>query len=280
MMDLLVAVINFNTREALRRCLRSFPTSCRSAPMDILVIDNGSTDGSAAVVREEFGGRVQLLANRENIGFARAVNQALTWSRSRYLLILNADIEVRGAAVEALYDFMEATPRAGVAGAKLIGEDGALQHSCRRFYTPTAIVMRRTPLGRLFPRHGALRHHLMLDWDHAESRKVDWIQGACLMIRREAIEEVGPMDERFFLYFEDVDLCRRMAAGGWGVYYVPSAELLHRYQRLSYRGGLTRAKAHHLISAVRYFIKWHFILSRATSPLSRSGSPLPPRGDR
>jgi exopolysaccharide biosynthesis polyprenyl glycosylphosphotransferase len=255
-MDLTVAVINYDTREALERCLESMPVDVGGEPLQTLVVDNASPDGSANMVARRFGDRVKLLANRTNLGFARAVNQALEQSSTRYLLVLNADTEIPEGAIEALYDFMERTPTAGVAGGKLLDADGNLQHSCRGFYTLSTILLRRTPLGRLMPNHRALREHLMLDWDHDSERTVDWMQGACLMLRREAVEQVGAMDERFFLYFEDVDLCRRMAEGGWGVHYVPDAPFVHHYRRGSHGGLLSREKLHHIASGLRYWAKW------------------------
>ena len=256
-LDLTVVVINYNTREHLRRCLDSMPSTVHGEPLKVLVIDNASPDNSAAMVTARHRPSVELVANRANVGFARAVNQALARTSSRYLLVLNADIEVHEGALEALYDFMEQTPDAGLAGARLVDQDGNLQHSCRTFYSASAIALRRTPLGRLMPRHRALREHLMLDWDHDEARTVDWLQGACLMMRREALEQVSGMDERFFLYFEDVDLARRVADAGWGVHYVPEAELTHHYRRSSHGGLLSLEKLHHLVSGARYLTKWH-----------------------
>jgi len=255
-MDLAVAIINYNTREQLRRCLDALPARLHGEKLPVMVIDNASSDGSAPMVATQYRNRVRLLANNANIGFARAVNQALASSDTRYLLVLNADVEAREGAIAALRDFMERSPDVGIAGGKLVDSDGNLQYSCRRFYTPGAILMRRTPLGTLMPRHRALRDHLMLDWDHAEAREVDWLQGACLMIRREAIEAVGGMDERFFLYFEDVDLARRLPEAGYKVSYVPDAEFVHHYRRGSSGGVLNLERLHHLTSGLRYLSKW------------------------
>jgi hypothetical protein len=119
-----------------------------------------------------------------------------------------------------------------------------------------ALLFRRTILGRLFPRAKPLRRHLLLDDDHRSTRVVDWIIGACMMVRREALERVGAMDERFFLYFEDVDLCRRLHDAGWGVYYVPQARIVHGYRRGSHGRVVSVEKLHHALSSLRYFIKW------------------------
>ena len=256
-MDLTVAVINYNTREHLRRCLDSMPAEVGGAPLRLLVIDNASPDNSAAMVATHYRQRVELIANRANVGFARAVNQAMDKTSTRYVLVLNADIEVQPGALEALYEFMEQTPQAGMAGARLVDAEGNLQHSCRTFYTASTILMRRTPLGKLMPRNRPVREHLMLDWDHEDVRTVDWLQGACLMLRREAMEQIGGMDERFFLYFEDVDLARRMTEAGHGVFYVPDACLVHHYRRGSHGGLISSEKLHHISSGLRYLAKWH-----------------------
>jgi len=135
--------------------------------------------------------------------------------------------------------------------------DGKLQHSCRSFYTVSALLYRRTPLGKLFPRAKPLREHLMLDYDHETPRAVDWLIGACMLVRREALAMVGAMDERFFLYFEDIDWCYRMKNHGWSVYYVPSSVMVHTYERSSARSILHKPFLFHMLSLMRYYEKWN-----------------------
>ncbi len=254
-MDLSVAIINYNSRDQLRLCLDTLPEVVRGEPYRVLVIDNASSDGSSTMVTRRYGKRFEVIANKANLGFGRAVNQALEKTDTPYLLVLNADIEVQEGALESLLDFMERTPDAAVAGGQLLDDDGEVQPSCRTFYSATSIMMRRTPLGWLMPQSKAERDHLMLDWDHATERKVDWLQGACLMLRREAMEEVEGMDERFFLYFEDVDLAKRVAEAGYGVYYAPGAKFVHQYRRGSHGGVFNYERLHHLCSALRYLNK-------------------------
>jgi hypothetical protein len=195
------------------------------------------------------------------VGYARAVNQGLQATSADYVLILNPDIEVEPDAIARLVQAMEENPDAGLAGARLLNPDRTLQHSCRRFYTPGAMLLRRTFLGRLLPRHRALRAHLMLDWDHATQRDVDWLIGACLLARRRAIADVGPMDERFFLYFEDVDWCARMHLRGWQVLYVPDAVMIHHHRRESAHAGLLHpSRRMHLASVLRFYEKWSLFL--------------------
>jgi lipopolysaccharide/colanic/teichoic acid biosynthesis glycosyltransferase len=159
-----------------------------------------------------------------------------------------------------MVSFMDATPDAGIIGPKLVFEDGNLQYSCRRFYNWRVLILRRTFLGKVFPNARAARDHLMLDYDHATPRKVDWLLGACLLVRREAVESVGLMDERFFLYFEDVDWCYRMKQEGWAVYYYPDAIVVHSYARDSAQKVINRSFIAHLASLIRYYEKWNFVL--------------------
>jgi GT2 family glycosyltransferase len=261
--EISVAIVSYNTRDFLRRCLLTLAGSGTSRPLEIIVVDNDSGDGSPDMVRAEFPA-VRLLANRENAGYSRAVNQAIRTAAGRYVLVLNPDIEVLPGSVDALARFLDENPSTGIAGGKLLNHDGTLQYSCRTFYTLPTLLHRRTPLGRLFPNSRIVREHLMMDWDHENAREVDWMLGACLMVRVEAITDVGLMDERFFMYFEDVDWCYRMKQHGWKVVYVPDARMKHLHRRESAGGGLFNQRLlAHLNSMFRFFDKWNTLLYRA-----------------
>ncbi|MDZ4803665.1 MAG: glycosyltransferase [Candidatus Eisenbacteria bacterium] len=143
---------------------------------------------------------VQLIESPTNRGFAAGVNLGLARASGEHLLVLNPDIVVHPGSIDRLVDFMAAHPQAGLVAAKLLNPDGTLQPTCRTRYTVKTILLRRTILGKLFPNDRTLREHLMLDYDHATPRNVDWVAGACLMVRWEALEEVGPMDERYLLW--------------------------------------------------------------------------------
>ncbi len=256
---LAVVIVAYETPEHLRTCLGSLAREGVLGTAYVIVVDNSRSDACAAVARSTPG--VTLIRNAKNLGYARAVNQGLEATRAEQVLILNPDIEVRPGAIQKLVATMASRPAAGLAAAKLLNPDGTLQHSCRRFYTPAAMLLRRTFLGRLFPGHRALREHLMLDWDHADLRNVDWVIGACLLARRRAIDDVGPMDERFFLYFEDVDWCARMHHRGWEVLYVPDSVMVHHHRRDSARGGFfSPGRRMHLASVVRFYEKWSLLL--------------------
>ncbi len=255
-MDLSIIIITYNSRVPVEACLSSIEAHEPSCAYETIVIDNASVDGTAAAVAGRFP-RVRVVANDENLGFSRAVNQGIRLSGGRAILIINPDIVVGDGSIDRLMEFMDAHPDAGIVGSKLVYPDGRLQHSCRSFYTMSALIYRRTFLGRLFPRAKPLREHLLLDYDHETPRKVDWLIGACMLVRREALAKVGAMDERFFLYFEDIDWCYRMKSLGWSVYYVPASVMVHTYERASARSILRQPFLLHMLSLMRYYEKWN-----------------------
>ena len=220
-----VIIVNWNTRDLLAQCLTSLYADvpfASFAPFETFVVDNGSTDGSTAMVRERFPW-VQLIENRKNVGFAAANNQAIRQSRGRYVLLLNSDTEVRPGALRALVTFMEVHPQAGAAGARLLNADGSLQPSCHLMLTPWREFWRLLFLERV--RRWAT--YDMDHWDLDTPREVEVIKGACLMLRREALDQVGLLDERYFMYTEEMDLCYRLLREGWKLYWVPQAQVVH-----------------------------------------------------
>ncbi|MCX5753936.1 MAG: glycosyltransferase [Candidatus Krumholzibacteria bacterium] len=255
-MDLSIIIVTYNSLEPVERCIASIETHEPRCAYEIIVVDNSSIDGTAAAVARRFP-RVRVVANAENLGYSRGVNQGIRLSIGRAILILNPDIIAREGSIDRLMEFLDAHPDAGIVGSKLVYPDGRLQHSCRSFYTLGALVLRRTFLGALFPRAKPLRDHLLLDYDHETPRTVDWIIGACMLVRREALEKVGAMDERFFLYFEDIDWCNRMKRHGWSVYYAPSSVMTHTYERSSARSVLRKPFLIHMLSLMRYYEKWN-----------------------
>jgi len=249
-------IVTFNSAGVIRACLDSLAADAAAGAMEVIVVDNASGDGTPALVVREYPW-VRLIASRENLGYSKGVNLGIRSATGRFLFILNPDTVVRRGAVQKLVDFMERTPDAGIVGPKLVFHDGSVQLSCRRFYTFTVLVMRRTPLGKIFRNAGAVRDHLMLDFDHESTRQVDWLIGAAMLVRRQAVESVGLMDERFFLYFEDVDWCYRMAHKGLKVYYVADSVVEHGYQRESAQAVINRSFVAHLVSLFRYYEKWN-----------------------
>jgi N-acetylglucosaminyl-diphospho-decaprenol L-rhamnosyltransferase len=267
---LAIVIVHYNTSADLERCLDSLaahPPSCEHA---VVVVDNASSDSGLAAVQQRFAD-VHWILNSENIGYARGANRGMAAVSADYYLILNPDIQVRPGAVDALLAFAAAHPKAGIVGPQLLNEDGSIQDSCRRFYTFRTLLLRRTFLGKLFPNSRSVEQHLMRDFDHRSARPVDWVLGGCLLVRREALSRTGPMDERFFLYFEDVDWCYRMWQAGFEVYYTPEARFVHSHRRDSARGALHRHFWLHLGSLISFYEKWGllvYLLKKWRGPLS------------
>jgi GT2 family glycosyltransferase/lipopolysaccharide/colanic/teichoic acid biosynthesis glycosyltransferase len=251
-----VIIVTYNSAGVIGACLDSLAGDAGAGHIEVIVVDNASSDQTVALVRDRYPW-VRVHAGRENLGYSKGVNIGIRLARGTFLLILNPDTVVKRDSIRRMVDFMEKTPDAGIVGPRLVFRDGTVQLSCRRFYTFAVLVLRRTPLGKFFPNARAMREHLMLDFDHASTRQVDWLIGAAMLVRREAVESVGMMDERFFLYFEDVDWCYRMYQKGLKVYYVAEAEIEHGYQRESAQAVVNRSFVAHLVSLFRYYEKWN-----------------------
>ena len=247
--DLSIVIVNWNTRDLLARCLASIFATASSLALEVFVVDNASSDGSPEMVRRDFP-QVILLANDENLGFARANNQAIAQSTGRYVLLLNSDTEVTEGALEALVSFMEATPDAGAVGGRLLFADGRVQTSHGAF--PTLFSEMLNTLGFVAWRSTspAGSRAQMLD----EPVATDWLLGACLMVRRQVVEQVGGLDEQFFMYSEEIDWCRRIKEHGWQIYYVPQAQIVH-YWRGSSSQNRDRMKVELYKSKFLYFRK-------------------------
>ncbi|MBI3912355.1 MAG: glycosyltransferase family 2 protein [Armatimonadetes bacterium] len=271
-LDLTVSILSWNTRDLLRRCLGSIyhpawppvraareraGLPCDAVPeeisFEVVVVDQESLDRSARMVAEEFP-QVRLLARKGNLGFAGGNNLAYQHARGRYFLLLNSDTVLRPGALTALVRFADAHPRAGLIGPKVLNPNGSLQLSCRRFPTLGAGLFRHTPLGILFPKNRFVRKYLMDDWTHDQPQEVDWLSGCCLLARREMIEEIGLLDDGFFMYFEDVDWAVRAHRAGWQVLYYPEPLVIHEIGRSTDKAVKRMIVRHHL-SAYRFFTK-------------------------
>jgi len=241
-----IVIVNWNTKGLLAECLASIEANPPAGGLEVIVVDNASVDGSVEMIRESFP-QVTLLVNETNVGFAGANNRGITHSRGDYVLLLNSDTVVRAGALEALLLFMEEQPDAGAAGARLLNRDGSLQHSCSALPT---LLREGMHLFHLDYR----QRRMMQGWDIEQPRQVDVLLGACLLVRREALEQVGLMDEGYFMYSEEVDYCRRLRDAGWRLYWVPRAEVVH------YGGQSTRQVATEMFlqlyaAKLRYFRK-------------------------
>jgi GT2 family glycosyltransferase len=221
--DVSLVLVNYNTAYLFDELFAALAASRGALKLQVILIDNASRDGSVNILRTKYP-NVELIENTMNVGFGRANNQALPWVRGRYMLLLNTDAFVAPDTLQTTLDFMDAHPRCGVLGVKLVGRDGALQPSCRYFPTPWNVFLARTGLKRFFP---GTRLVDDMSWDHASVRECDWVPGCFYLVRREVIERVGLFDPRFFLYYEEIDHCRRVRQAGWSVTYCPFTQVMH-----------------------------------------------------
>lgn len=223
-----VVILNWNARDYLVAALQSIVEQPWRHDIEVIVVDNHSQiDDSPAVVKRDFP-QVHLIENPTNVGFAAGNNVGLRVARGRHVLFLNPDTIVHEGAFDTLIDWMDAHPRAGAIGPKLLNSDGSLQASCRSFPSIGAGFFRNTPLGRLFPNNPWTRSYLMQGFAHDREAQVDWLSGSALFMRRAALDQIGEWDEGFFMYCEDVDLCYRLKETGWERWYVPQAVITHR----------------------------------------------------
>jgi GT2 family glycosyltransferase len=248
--DLSIVIVNWNTRDLLRACLSSLvEAAVAEAPdgevpggegdlrssgvwrlasgvsFEVIVVDNASADGSAAMVREQFPG-VQFIANATNRGYAAANNQGLAIATGEFLMLLNPDTEVSAEALEALIGFLRERPAAGAVAPRLVHADGRVQESVRGFPTPAALLGEVTGMARLWPKSRWGRYRVRVAEATAPLR-VDQPMASCFLMRREALAQVGPMDEQFPIFFNDVDLCYRLSEAGWEIWYLPAVRVLH-----------------------------------------------------
>lgn len=252
MSDVSIVVVNWNTRDLLRSCLKSIVGETERAKQwtcEVIVADNSSDDGSARMLREEFEW-VRLIESGRNLGFAAANNLALSYASGRYTLLLNPDTVLLSGSLSTLLDFMSSNPEAGAVGPMLLNPDGTLQASSYPAPTLFRELWRLLHVDRLW-RNAS---YPLEDWLSSGPRPVDVIQGACLMLRRQALEQVGQLDPDYFMYTEEVDLCLRLRRAGWKVYWLPSSKVVH------HGGQSTKLASQHMFlelyrSKVHYFRK-------------------------
>lgn len=257
MCELSVILVNWNAGAELLNTLNAlFQALILWPETEVILVDNASTDGSAQAAAQKFPA-LKVMLNSANLGFGAANNIGLTQARGRYNLLVNPDLGMTSAALHAMLDFMETHPQAGICGPKILGADGTtISPWCaRRDPRPWDVFCEYAFLSRLFPAHHLFARYVMGDWDHSSCREVEALTGACLLVRREVIEQVGSFDEGFFMYGEDIDWCRRIRQSGWQVWFVASAEVQHQGAH-STRQVDDRGSRWSLESYLRYFGKW------------------------
>jgi len=262
MVEVSVCIVNYNTKERLKECLDSLYSQTRNIDYEVIVVDNNSADGSVEMLKQLYPGTI-LISNRLNLGFGQANNQAIEQSQGEYLLFLNPDTRLLTDVISTLRDFLQAHPKAGAVGCRLLNPDGSLQTSGYRFPTLVQALGNLFMLNRVLPYQflrgyfGPVLGKIWGQFDpHDRLREVDYVTGACLMVRRKALQEIGYFDPAFFLYFEEKDLCLRLKRAGWQIYFTPEASVIH------YLGGASKLcpeiSLYHRYRSMVYFFQKHY----------------------
>jgi hypothetical protein len=226
MTELSIVIASWNAKDYLKKCIESIITETRDYETEIIVVDNASSDGSRDLVRERFPG-VKLICNETNLGFAKANNIGIKQSRGNFVCLVNSDVVLLKDCFKRLINYMKEHPGIGLLGPKILNSDGSLQRSCFGLPTIWNIWCRAFALDTLFPSIEIFGGRLMTFWPHDSIRKVEMLNGCFWMTRKEALATVGLLDERFFIYGEDIDWCKRYGIGGWDVVFFPDAEAIH-----------------------------------------------------
>ncbi len=274
-LDLTISIVNYNTRDLLKDCLNSVYQNIRGIKFEVIVIDNNSTDDSPGMIGREFP-QVTLIQNKENVGFATANNQALSRSEGKFSLLLNSDTKVLPDSIEKMVEFMNSHVGVGVVGCEQIRPDGSIQPTINialnmwtnlwliflRFFQVKRLVSNSRQASFIINHFGGglgktINSYLNHYSDKKEPYRVDWVSGVCLLARKKAVDEVGFLDENFFMYSEDVDWCLRMKQKGWKIYFLPGNKIIHYIKQSSNKGEFDDFSPQRFKS-IFYFFKKHY----------------------
>jgi GT2 family glycosyltransferase len=219
-----VVIVSYNTREMTLKCLEALFTSLTAIPAEVWLVDNASTDGTVADVQRHFP-QVRVIANDRNVGFGTANNQAMRQASGKYILLLNTDAFVQPTTLSTLAEYLDNHPDIAAIGPRLLNADGSLQHSCYRFPSPSRTMFENLLLTAAFPNNSLVGD--LRNWPHDVERDVDFVIGACLLLRYSVLKTIGLFDEGFFMYAEETDLFYRLKTSGWRTVFVPTAECTH-----------------------------------------------------
>jgi GT2 family glycosyltransferase len=226
MFDVSIIIVSWNAKQHLLNCLNSLENAANGYSQEIIVVDNASSDGSSDAAARQFP-QVRLVKNKENLGFARANNIGIRQSSGRYICLVNSDVIVLNGCIENLISFMDNHPTTGMVGPRILNPDRTFQPSCRHFPSVWNNLCQALGLNKLFPKSRFFSETFMNYWAHDTVQKVDVLSGCFWMVRRKALNEVGLLDEDFFIYGEDLDWCRRFYKTGWDVVFYPEAKAIH-----------------------------------------------------
>ncbi len=252
-MDLSIVIVNWNTRELLKKCLTSIYQNTANLELEVIVIDNNSVDGSREMIEKEFP-QVKLIVNKKNKGYVFANNQGMGRAEGDFILLLNSDTEVLPGSLEKMVRFMRENSKVGIGGCQLLNSDQSLQLSVRCFPTLRDQIIVLTKLHNFWPQ--LIKKYLCLDFDYTQQQPVDQLQGAFMMTRREVVAKIGALDENIWAWFEDVDYCQRVKQAGWQVVYTPVAQIIHHKGR-SFNQQLAFKKQKILVKSLLYYFKKH-----------------------
>jgi len=226
-LDVSIIIVNWNARDYVRDCLKSIYEQTHNVSYEVIVVDNASSDGSSSMIKKEFP-LVRLIENKDNHGFAAANNQGMKIAAGRYVLLLNPDTIVLDKVIEKTIAFADSNPRAGVVGCQVLENETKIQRTCFAFPSVGNLILQETGLNRLFPRSRFFGRTDMGWWDRDTQSDVDVVSGMFMLVRREAIEQVGLMDEDYFVYAEETDWCCRFRRAGWRCVFTPAGRIIHR----------------------------------------------------
>lgn len=257
-MDLSIIIVSWNVSELLKKCLESIYKYTRGVSFEIFVIDNGSADSTVEMIQKAkpFYSRLSLINNKKNKGFAAANNQGIRQAQGDYILLLNPDTELREDSLTKMAEFMKSNPRCGIAGCSLLNSDGSHQDSVRKFpgFLDQALILLK--LHHILPNLPPMRRYLCQNFDYDRQQQVDQVMGAFFMIRRKVIDKIGLLDEKFFIWFEEVDFCLRAKQAGWEVIYTPLTSATHHFGQ-SFKQMMTVDKQKIWNKSVKYYFLKH-----------------------
>jgi len=263
-LTLSIIIVSYNVREFLEQALVSIKKAVENISCEIFVVDNASSDGSPDIIAKKFPD-VKLIQNSENLGFAKANNQAMRLSQGQYVCVINPDTIVQENTFLQVIKFLEKNAQVGAVGCKILNPDGTLQLACRRSYpTPWVAFTKIVGLARLFPTSKIFGRYNLTFLDPEQTVEVEAISGSFMVVRRETIDQVGMFDESFFMYGEDLDWCFRIRKGGWGIYYLPTTQIVHFKGESSKKSPFEQRRLFY--EAMHLFVKKHFGAGKALMP--------------
>jgi GT2 family glycosyltransferase len=252
--EITIIIVSWNVQELIVNCIKSIFEKTRENKFELIVVDNYSTDMSVKVVKSVFP-QVTVIENSSNVGYSRAINSAILKSSGEYILILNPDTVIADDICKIFINFMKMNLNVGAVGGKAILPNGSIDYcSARNLPSMLSQIFELTYLSKIWPQNRILGRYDMKYWDHNSARKVEFLSGQLIMIRRKVIDNIGPLDENFFLYYEDADLCRRVLRAGWDIQYLPEATIIH-YESQSVKGHPARKELY--LEMFRSMLKYH-----------------------